>query len=110
MIKDWRDSKFFKIIEEFIISPVGEFSNEYGKFVVTVSIVCLCLFITRPMTETIILPKALEDTVGDIPVIEHWDDGEIEVIEMPMHSHSPSGWGNSMVSGCSIMTGGWSYY
>ena len=52
------------------------------KFLLGV-IFCLCLFLTRPINNKIVLPKNVQDTVGDIPVIEHWDDGKLEIIENP---------------------------
>lgn len=73
-----RYNKFLNIIEEFIISPAGRFSEENGKLVITVSTICICLFISRPTQEIFELPKATEDIVGNIPIVEHWDDGTIE--------------------------------
>ena len=78
MNKNKRHNKVFEIIENFIMSPLGYFSNTYGKIVISISIVCICLFITRPMTKEFKLPKEAQDIVGNIPIIEHMDDGHVE--------------------------------
>ena len=101
MVKNWGDNKFFKIIDEFIISPLGYFSNKYGKIAITVSTICICLFITRPINNIVELPKVLEDTVGDIPIIEHWDDGKVEIMAEDLNRNYDniySGWGEGGMS------------
>ena len=111
MDKKWRDS-VFKVLEEYIISPLGNFSVSHGKLVVAISTICICLFISRPMNNMVILPKAFEDTVGDIPIIEHLDDGKVEIVETPYSNAEYGGWyrGNGgMVSGMAIYTSAWGY-
>ena len=103
MWKKWRGDKLLKYFDEFILSPLGYFSNEYGKITITVCVICICLITTRPMNNVIELPKAFEDTVGDIPIIEHWDDGSVEVFNNRSGMRY-GGWGSGMISGYTMVS------
>ena len=88
MNKNGIGNKIIYFLNEFVVYPTGKFSEHNGKLIITICTICICLFITRPMTNNIELPKSVEDTVGDIPIIEHWDDGKVEIIPNPYAEHT----------------------
>lgn len=80
MINKQKLDASWKILDKFILQPVSFISVSHGRIIMVVCVICLSLFITRPKGDRITLPDAAQDTVGNIPIIEHMDDGRIEFI------------------------------
>lgn len=59
------------------------FESMAGRNIFLMSLFLLFFSLVNYQDARIILPKILEDTVGDIPIIEHFDDGQLEVVETP---------------------------
>ena len=66
-----------KILDK-IFGPCFSLIEEHGKTISVVSTICLTITITNLQTQQILLPKDAKDTVGEIPVINYFDDGRLD--------------------------------
>ena len=70
--------KTTKEILDRIFGPCFSLIEEHGKTIVVLSTICLTITITNLQTQQILLPKDAKDTVGEIPVINYFDDGRLD--------------------------------
>src|SRR3990167_4339735 len=77
----WR--KIIKYIFDEILCPSFSLSQEHGKIIVSVCVICLVIIMVNRETQKMLLPLSFKDTVGEIPIINHFDDVKLDNIETP---------------------------